>query len=112
MAAQLKAVKFIMPDGRMGGGGATCYLVSVALHQTDFFFLTLSSKFLLNPAAVLSCIHCFFFFFALPVGATEERPEPSLKMFFFCFKNVPFVTLATEPESSTGRITLSIAALR
>ena len=59
-----------------------------------------------------SAFIAFFFFFALPVGATEERPEPSLKMFFFCFKNVPFVTLATEPESSTGRITLSIAALR
>lgn len=50
------------------------------------FCFTLSSKFLLNPAAVLSCIHCFFFFFALPVGATEERPEPSLKMVFSVLK--------------------------
>ena len=48
-----------------------------------FFFYPFFLKFLLNPATV----HCFFFFFffVLAVGATEERPEPSLKMYFFLF---------------------------
>ena len=31
-----------------------------------------------------------FFFFVLAVGATEERPEPSLKMFFFLFLKLSF----------------------
>ena len=51
------------------------------------FFFILFSKLLLNPATV----HCFFFFFfVLAVGATEERPEPSLKMFFFLFLKLSF----------------------
>ena len=89
MAAQLKALKFIMPDGRMGGVGATCYLVSVAFHQTDVFLFLFYPFFKVSlKSSCSSLMHSllFFFFFALPVGATEERPEPSLKMFFSVLK--------------------------
>ena len=80
-------LKFVVPDGRMGGVPATCYMVSVALHQTDgvvlVFFLPFFFKVSLKSS--YSSLLFFFFFFVLAVGATEERPEPSLKMYFFLF---------------------------
>lgn len=52
--------KFMVPDGRMGGVGATCYMVSVALHQTDgvvFFYPFFKASLKSSYSSLL-----FFFF--------------------------------------------------
>lgn len=79
MSAQLKALKFIMPDGRMGGVGATCYLVSVALHQTDVFLFLFYPFFKVSlKSSCSSLMHSLLFFFFLHCQLEPQKKDLNL----------------------------------
>ena len=91
-------------------GRSSCYLLHgfsgfapnwwgcVGFFFTLFFKVSLKSSY----SSLL-----FFFFFFLYWQLEPQKKDLNLlwKCIFSCFKNFPFVTLATEPKSSTGRIT-------